>query len=247
MPLREEFTRTGDLLFRGRSYLPLLIIGLFLIALRNFKYPQHNQALDLPWEMFCLAISLSGLGIRVFTTSHTPRRTSGRNTKKQVAETLNITGMYSMVRHPLYLGNFFVWLGISLHLRAWWAALIALLLFWIYYERIMFAEEEFLREQFGEAYLRWANRTPAFLPKFRNWRRPDLPFSVKAAISREYTTFIVIIATFTALDIIEDRIAKSRFIAEDWLWVILFLSSCGLYLLVRILKKKTKLLRVRGR
>ncbi|MGB8874133.1 MAG: hypothetical protein WCC75_12145, partial [Desulfobaccales bacterium] len=42
-----------------------------------------------------------------------PRGTSGRNTQGQVAETLNTTGIYSLVRNPLYLGNFLIWLGLS--------------------------------------------------------------------------------------------------------------------------------------
>ena len=63
--------------------------------------------------------------------------------------TLNTSGLYSVVRHPLYLGNYLMWLGVALFSRTWWAPVIVSLVFWLYYERIMFAEEEFLRRQFG--------------------------------------------------------------------------------------------------
>ena len=53
----------------------------------------------------------------------TPRGTSGRNTKEgQVAESLNTLGMYSMCRHPLYLGNLLMWLGIVMYMGHLWFA-----------------------------------------------------------------------------------------------------------------------------
>lgn len=64
-----------------------------------------------------LAIFLSVLGfwIRSVAIATTPKGTSGRNTKEgQVAESLNTTGIYSMIRHPLYLGNYLMWIGIVL-------------------------------------------------------------------------------------------------------------------------------------
>src|SRR5689334_21586787 len=82
------------------------------------------------------------------------------------------TGMYSLVRHPLYLGNYFLWLGVVLVSRVWWAPVLAILVFWLCYERIMFAEEAYLRQQFGDAFGEWAQRTPAVLPAFTHWRPP---------------------------------------------------------------------------
>ena len=145
----EEFERTGQWLFRWRSYLPLLLIALFLIAFRDFKYPFGSHGWDYLWEIFCLSVSMLGIAVRALTVGFIPKGTSGRNTKGQVAEDLNTTGMYSLVRNPLYLGNFIIWLGISLFVRLWWFSLIVILIFGIYYERIIFAEEEFLRHKYG--------------------------------------------------------------------------------------------------
>ena len=114
MELRKKFENTGNWLFRWRSYLPLIVIGIFLLSLRGYQYLGHSEKLDHLWEIFCLLISFFGLGIRVLTVGHTPKGTSGRNTKEQVADTLNTTGMYSIVRNPLYFGNFFMGLGAAL-------------------------------------------------------------------------------------------------------------------------------------
>ena len=57
-----------------------------------------------------------------------------------------------------------------------WFALVATLAYWIYYERIAYAEEEFLSRRFGARHLAWAQRTPAFVPRLAGWRAPALPF-----------------------------------------------------------------------
>jgi protein-S-isoprenylcysteine O-methyltransferase Ste14 len=72
-----------------------------------------------------------------------------------------MTGAYSIARHPIYFGNFFIGLGFALYCASFWVVAVFVLLFWVYYERIMFAEEEFLRRTFGKAYESWAARTPA--------------------------------------------------------------------------------------
>ena len=109
-------------------------------------------------------VALAGLGVRAYVAGHVPQGTSGRNTRSQICEGLNTDGAYSMVRHPLYLGNFLIWLGVALVPRSAWLLLLVTAAFWIYYERIMYAEEEFLRNKFGERYLFWARthtRVPA--------------------------------------------------------------------------------------
>ncbi len=58
-----------------------------------------------------MVISFFGLALRVIVVGHAPYGTSGRNTREQVADTLNTTGMYSIVRHPLYLANYLIILG----------------------------------------------------------------------------------------------------------------------------------------
>ena len=246
MPLFEEFQSSGNFLFKRRSYFPLLLISLFLIALRNFHYPHHQHSLDRLWELICLPISFLGFGIRMLTLGYVPTGTSGRTTAQPSAATLNTTGIYSIVRHPLYLGNFLIWLGICLSIRIWWFTVISVLFFWIYYERIMFAEEEFLRKKFGEHFVKWAEKTPAFIPSFRNWQPPNLPFSWKTVLRREYSGFFAIVASFTVLDLVEGSFVKHRLVF-DGMWASLFFGSLAVFLVLRTLKKKTKFLNVEGR
>ncbi len=95
-----------------------------------------------------------------------PRGTSGHNTASQEASDLNTSGMYSIVRHPIYLANYFIMLGCTIYTGSWWLPLVVSILFWVYYERIAFAEEEFLRLQFGDQFTSWSVHTPSFFPTF---------------------------------------------------------------------------------
>jgi len=114
-------------LFRKRSYIPLLLYAVAtLVVFLDSEALFHPP--DLLWSAICLVISLSGLVVRIMVTGTVPAGTSGRNTKGQLARTLNTRGIYSVVRHPLYLGNFLMWLGLILYVGHIWFWLVAILL-----------------------------------------------------------------------------------------------------------------------
>ncbi len=240
MALREEFERTGNRLFRWRSYLPLVMIAAFLSAMALGDAAPPGSAAPL-WGVACLAVSALGLAIRIYTVGHAPPGTSGRNTRAQSAVELNTTGAYSAARHPLYLGNFLAGLGAALFSGVWWLLPVYMLAFWLYYERIMFAEEEYLRATFGDAFLGWAARTPAVLP--RSWRLapPSTPFSWRRALRGEYGGAFAIAAIFVAMDAVRASVGAGRLTADPG-WLV-FALAVGLgWATVRVLAKRTRLL-----
>ena len=244
--LSEEFERTGNWLFRWRSYLPLIMIALFLFSLNEYKYPGNSEKINHLWEVLCITISFFGLTIRVFTMGHVPKRTSGRNTRKQIAETLNTKGMYSLVRNPLYLGNFFVGLGIVFFFYKWWLIIIYILIFWLYYERIIFAEETYLINKFSKEYLKYANSTPVFIPKLSKYQKPDLPFSLRNVLKREYNSFFLIILILFILETIGDLLVQGKF-DFDLGWLLLLGIGFVVWFVLRSLRKYTTVLNVEGR
>ncbi len=246
MQLNQEMQSQGQWLFRWRSYLPLLFLVLFIPALQGFHYPFGSHFADLAWESLCLLTGLLGLTIRCLVIGYAPKRTSGRNTKGQVAETLNTKGMYSLVRNPLYLGNFFMWAAPVLFLHAWWLVVIYVLVFILCYERIIITEETFLFQKFGGEYARWAANTPAIFPRHLRWENPDLPFSWRNVIRREYHGLFGLIAALTAVEIIGDLFVERAFILDPF-WVVIFLSGMIFYFSVRYLAKRTNVLQVEGR
>jgi len=248
MALREDMEKQGSWLFRWRSYLPLLGIPVFVIAIRQsgMLEKRFGDSVGDLWESCAVIISFLGLIVRCITAGYAPRGTSGRNTKSQVAEVLNTTGMYSISRNPLYLGNFLIVLGITLFIQVWWLALLVWFGFWLYYERIIFTEEEFLRKKFKDRFMEWAQKTPIVIPRFKNWKKPELKFSFKTVLRREFSTYFSIVATFFFLEALTNFLTEKRFSMHNS-WTIFFLISLGIYITFLILKKKTSLLNVLGR
>lgn len=239
MPLREEFETTGNWLFRWRSYLPIALIVVVLPGIQSVEYQYQGNMFY--YDLAALLISLSGFAIRCVVVGYKPKNTSGGNVRKQKAEVLNTKGMYSIVRHPLYLGNFIIWIGISLVLRTWWMSAIVGLVCCLYYERIAFAEEEFLRNKFKDSYVQWAAATPAFIPTIKNWQPAELPLSWKKVLGKEYAGFFAIIMSFTIIKIMISLI-KNRDISIEPVWVIIFGIGLTVYLTLRFLKRCTRIL-----
>jgi len=228
--------------------LPVLIILLVLPALRDPLFSGGDGGFDFEnaWEIICVAVAFFGLAVRVYVIGQVPEGTSGRNTKAQRADVLNTTGVYSVVRHPLYVGNFFIWLGVSTFVRCWWLSLVCILLFVLFYERIIFTEEEFLRKEYGEAWEDWAARAPMFLPRFKNYTRAALPFSIRNVLNKEYHVFFNIILAFAVIEILEGLVTERKF-ELDVAWIIAVAFGAAVWITLRVLKKKTNLLRVEGR
>lgn len=150
--------------------------------------------------LVAVSVSVLGMAIRAYTIGTTPHGTSGRNTDKQLAKQLNSKGIYSIVRHPLYVGNYLMWLGLLIFIMDFPFLLATSLMFWLYYERIMFAEERYLEREFGQEYIDWSMKVPAFIPRFRQFQKGDVPFHFRSVLRREYPGLMAITLCFTVVD-----------------------------------------------
>jgi protein-S-isoprenylcysteine O-methyltransferase Ste14 len=245
MELQEQFEHQGNWLFKRRGTLPLLLLLAGIVARVYYSRDVTPLFDDTPFRIdgyipICILVSLLGLAIRAYTVGHAADKTSGRNTSEQIAETLNQTGIYSIVRHPLYLGNFIAWLGIALSLRSYWFVAVFSLVYWIYYERIMFAEERFLQRKFGETFSEWARRTPAFIPDFRLFVRPENPFRWRKVLRQEKNGLAALFIIFSLFDLAGQLASGSSHYNYPLHGACI--ASILLYGILRYMKKKTHLL-----
>ncbi|WP_436641424.1 methyltransferase family protein [Microbaculum sp. FT89] len=250
--LKNELVRQGNWLFRWRSYLPLVIVPVAVIAFMQSDWVNRvlGDTVEDVWDYACFAIALSGLAVRGLIVGFVPRGTSGR-TSEQKAEALNTTGMYSQMRHPLYFANFLVFLGFMLVFKSVVFVLFGTVAYFLYYERIMLAEETFLEGKYGDQYRRWAEKTPVFLPRCSGWVRPALPFSFKSVLRREYPGFYLITIFFFVVEWLEATILdKENFvawIAEEPAWLAFLIIGTLAYVGLRVARKHTTWLAVAGR
>lgn len=242
MALKEEFEQQGNWLFRYRSFLPIAIVLIGLaVFIETILRKISMSYCDVYFEFICLMISMLGLGIRIYTVGYTPKNTSGRNTKEgQVADTLNTTGIYSIVRHPLYLGNFFMWLGPAVFTQNIWFVAAFILFYWLYYERIMYAEEQFLERKFGSQYTSWAKEVPPFIPDFKKFKKADLTFSLKKILKKEKNGLLAIFLIFTVFDNIGEYIGGHS--DYNYIYLVGFILTLLLYVVLKIIKTRTRYL-----
>ena len=119
-----------------------------------------------------------------------------------------------------------------------WFIAVFTLIFWIYYERIVFAEEEFLRKKFGDTYLEWTVRTPIFIPYNPKWKKSDSPFLWRKVLKQEKNGFLALFMVFFLFDLLGSRIENQQWIInKPWL-LIMVLVSVTAYILIKLLKRR---------
>ena len=100
MCLAKELNKQGNLLFKYRGTLPLVILSVTLLVFVLKLQPPNTSLTPHYYSLCCLAVALFGQFIRLITVGYTANLTSGRNTEGQLANVLNTKGIYSIVRHP---------------------------------------------------------------------------------------------------------------------------------------------------
>ena len=246
MALVNELEKQGNFLFRYRGQFPVFLFILSVPFLYLTDIESLSPSLKETYRFSAVILSFLGFFIRSITVGTTPKGTSGRNTKEQKAYVLNTSGIYSTVRHPLYLGNYFMWIGIVVFTYNLYLFAIVSLLYWIYYERIMYAEERFLERKFGEEYVTWASSLPAFFPNLKLYKSSIIPFSFKSVLRREYSGVLATVIGFIFVELIRGYFSNGEwFISQSFLCLLIIVSLVALFL--RTLKHHTDLLSEEGR
>ena len=145
--------RIGAVLFRNRRWLPLPFLLVALLA------PAHPTATN--WIAGAVLIAL-GEWIRLagVAAAGTVTRRRSRDVQRLVTY-----GIFQLVRNPLYVGNFLIWMGFVVISGVMWFLPVAILLFAIEYTLIVAYEEGVLESIFGQEYLDYKKSTPRWFPR----------------------------------------------------------------------------------
>jgi protein-S-isoprenylcysteine O-methyltransferase Ste14 len=249
MLLDERLKYWGGILFKHRALgwlAPTPLLAVVLYAGRD-RFGSHfaEAWAQGSYEAACLAIALLGETVRILTIGFIPKGTSGRNTlSPEKASTLNTLGMYSVVRNPLYLGNFITQIGVGMLFHVWELSVLSCVWLAGLYVPIILAEERFLLGKFGDEYVRYAAAVPCFLPQPRLWKRPELQWSWRMVIRREHDTIYAILLMFSAVEQVRSSFLAGRPQA-NLPWLMMGAAATALWLLAEFLKKCTSVLRSR--
>jgi protein-S-isoprenylcysteine O-methyltransferase Ste14 len=216
------------------------MVPVFIAGVITTAPPFSTRASERAWEYLSVAVALAGLGLRVWAVGSAPSGTSERSTTNPRASQLRTTGVYSIVRHPLYVANGLMAFGLSLFPGIWYLPVILVLATWLYYERIAIREEAFLAERFGADFEAWSLRVPACWPSFAGYERSAIPFSWRKVLRHEFHGLLVIAAGAFVFDAVQETLRASTWRVDDpWLWF--FATSAVLFLIFAALKRGTQL------
>jgi hypothetical protein len=109
------------------------------------------------------ALALVGLGVRAWAAGHIVKN-----------DRLATTGPYAHTRNPLYFGSFLIASGFAI--AAHWSLLLLVVAFFaLVYGPTIEKERVKISAMFPDAYARWEQNVPVFVPRPTAWRDPSVP------------------------------------------------------------------------
>lgn len=135
-----------------------------MAAVLEAAYLRYPQSVD--WDYLCTAALVAmGLGLALRTWSiHILGQFFTMHLATHKGHYVIRHGPYRFVRHPSYVGAFFVYMGTSVLLHSWYSFAVAAVLLPIAWVRRISFEERMLREELGEEYRAYARDVKRAIP-----------------------------------------------------------------------------------
>ena len=170
---KEKGTKIGEIygLISGWSFF-FFWMGIWVSPQPRFTVPiLQNLSVSVPVVNFsipllhlivCTPFILSGAWLAINAVKETTLRVAETHRTDKIVT----TGVYSIVRHPQYLGGLLAHVGISFLLSAWYSLLFTPLMVILIF-LISRKEEEELVKEFGKEYEDYKEKVPMLIPRLR--------------------------------------------------------------------------------
>lgn len=240
--MTDLFNQWGNFLFHTRNVLfPVLIVALL------FFCPPVIMGV-MPGDFF-LAIGLlmvaTGQALRILTIGLAYIVRGGRH-RRIYAENLVTDGVFSHCRNPLYVGNILIVIGFMFISGNTTGIILGAIGFMAIYRLIVFSEERFLTEKFGQAYIEFCADVPRWLPRIKGLRETinNYEFDWPAVAVKEYGTLFT--SLMISLGLISWKLNLAGSLAQKKIPVITAaILIVAVYAIVRFLKKTERLKSIR--
>lgn len=141
-----------------------------LVVIAFCSWGEYENDL-ITWTLGLLTVAL-GLFIRIWATKHIGRRIP-RRYKNGRRPHLVMTGPYSLVRNPLYIGNIVVMMGLCVLSELLWLMPIMFAYLFALFSLVVRYEEYKLSLLCGKEYEVYRQTVPRWIPRFSLIRRTD--------------------------------------------------------------------------
>ena len=158
---RGKITYSGD---KGSLW---LLYGLITLGYAlSFSIGATKIGRVYPWNTFFaigMAFIAIGLTVRVHSIL-TLKQFFTYSVAKVDDQKIIESGMYKFIRHPGYLGQLMIFLGISISVSNWLSVLLMMVPVTVGYLYRIQVEEKFMLEEMREDYLDYRSRTKRIIP-----------------------------------------------------------------------------------
>jgi protein-S-isoprenylcysteine O-methyltransferase Ste14 len=183
----------------------MIAIGNFLFHYRNGLFPLVYALLVFKSSpvlgdyrvaaLLGLLVAVTGQSLRAVTVGLEYIIRGGRD-RQVYADRLVQGGLFAHCRNPLYVGNFLILIGLGIASNSVLFLAIALPFFAFAYWAIIAAEENFLRNKFGQEFDEYCARVNRFVPRLAGLGRTvaGMRFNWRRLITAEYGSAYIWVA-----------------------------------------------------
>ena len=228
------FRVIGGFLFKYRSFTPIPLIALVFL----FFKPAPFSIFKISILVAPLAVTILGQCIRALAVGFAGSGTSGRESYFK-ADSLNRDGLYSIVRNPLYIGNILIFNGLLILYGNLTAGLIFNLILISQYLLIIFSEEHYLKQMYGDRYYEYLQQVNRLFPKLTGFRKPTTPFNLKKVIFKENDSVFNWLLMFMLIVLYKDLRGSTFQSKNNLLYIVIGVLLVMAYSCVNLLKKKS--------
>jgi len=219
-----------------RDYHQYLAYPVIILSLLFFSptFVKSDHMLDEFLDVFGVAVACAGQALRIWTR--------GTNRK---APGVRSFGPYRFIRHPLYVGNFLIALGLLIVFHAPQAYLIVLPFLAFVYSSVAGEKEDRLETKWGAAYTSYRAKVPRFVPWFGKVFNEGQPssFDLWQGLRKEGKSVCGILAGALALEAYEDFLIFGVQQMREEVFILLLSLMLGLSSFYLYLRETSKIKR----
>ena len=236
--------KIGNFFFKYRNLLFILLYAALFIPSPDIFSREVFGSQYYIWPITIgLIVTIIGQLIRGATIGLAYIIRGGKD-GKVYAEELVTSGIFNHCRNPLYVGNILMLVGVGILSNSLIYLLVFIPFFLFVYQAIVLAEENFLRNKFGESFVQYCQRVNRWIPSLKGLGNTfkGMEFKWKRWILKEYNTQYVWLSGITLILLLQyPELTNYDARLRNTLLIIILSFLLLLYLFVRYLKKSGKM------
>jgi len=230
--------RLGNFLFRNRNGIfPFFYLMLFVPSRDVLPNPVTAMVIGF-------SVTLAGQFIRVITIGLVYIIRGGKD-RRVYAEDLVTSGIFAHCRNPLYVGNILILVGLGIASNSLLFMAVFTPLFLFFWQAIVLAEEDYLRNKFGDRYDAYCKKVNRWIVNFKGLGKTlrSMEFKWKRVVIREYNATYLWMTGAVLIVMKHFYFHNELFNFDENLPLFIFILAglAILYLFARFLKKSRRL------